>query len=268
MRRRVPDPPRRARTLRASGSCVARDPTPAELARLLAYVDAERSQLRAAARRRGEGRRRRRRPGSPRPTPRRGRSSPTCSSTSTRRSPRTRGVDRVNSQLPTPDSSAALHADHAPPLLRAGVLRPRRPGAGVAARSGRRVRGPVASDGEPPGGRARSRSLHHRRQGEARHLPVHGRRAVAARSLRSEAGADEARRPGHPRGVRQGRALRVHQGHAEAAGSPVRVPRSTASRAPQISELLPRTWRSSPTTSPSSGRCTRRSSTTRRRRSS
>ena len=35
----------------------------------------------------------------------------------------------------------------------------------------------------------------------------------------------------------------------------------------EISELLPH-WRSSPTTSPSSGRCTRRSSTTRRRRSS
>ena len=63
-----------------------------------------------------------------------------------------------------------------------------------------------------------------RAEGEARHLSLHGRRPVADRSVRSEAGPDQARWPGHSRGAHQGRALRVHQGHAEAARLAVPVP--------------------------------------------
>ena len=96
---------------------------------------------------------------------------------------------------------------HPPPLLRAGLVRHRRPRAGVA--DGRRRAG--------AGIAAAGLQLRLHAEGEARHLPVHGRRAVADRSVRSQAGADQARRSGHPRGAHQGRAVRVHQGHAEAA---------------------------------------------------
>ena len=60
-------------------------------------------------------------------------------------------------------------------------------------------------------------------EGEAGHLSLHGRRALADRPLRSQADAHEARRAGHPRRARQGRALRLHQGQAEAAGVAVPV---------------------------------------------
>ena len=61
-------------------------------------------------------------------------------------------------------------------------------------------------------------------EGQTGHLPVHGGRAVAARSVRPQADAAEARRRGdscrhHPRG----RAVRVCQGHAAAARVAIRV---------------------------------------------
>ena len=94
-----------------------------------------------------------------------------------------------------------------------------------------------------------------RAQGQERHLPVHGRRAVAGGPLRREAQAPAVRRPGHPRRVRQGRAVRLHQGDAQAAGlalylqavRPVRRPRSPT---------CCRTSRASRTTSRSCARCT------------
>ena len=128
----------------------------------------------------------------------------------------------------------------------------------------RRVR--AAAQHAAQAGGAPQTGSHFAPQGEARHLPVHGRRAVAARSVRPQAGADQARRPGHPGGLHQGRAVRLHQGHAQAAGSPFQFA-STASRAPRSPSCC-RTSPRSPTTSRSSARCTRRSSTTRRRSSS
>ena len=61
-------------------------------------------------------------------------------------------------------------------------------------------------------------------EGQAGHLPVHGRRAVAARPLRSQAGPAQVRRAGRARRDRQGRALRVHQGHAEDPRLAIRLP--------------------------------------------
>ena len=63
-----------------------------------------------------------------------------------------------------------------------------------------------------------------RAEGQTGHLPVHGGRAVAARSVRPQADAAEARRRGdscrhHPRG----RAVRVCQRHAAAARVAIRV---------------------------------------------
>ena len=77
-----------------------------------------------------------------------------------------------------------------------------------------------------------------RAQSEARHLSLHGRRAVADRSVRSQAGAGDARRAGHPGGVRQGRAVRVHQGTPKLLGSPFKFQKHGQSGA-EISELLP-----------------------------
>ena len=95
-------------------------------------------------------------------------------------------------------------------LLDPSVIAAQKPSVGGLRHAGR------ASDAPSPG------------QGEAGHSPVHGRRAVAARSLRSEAGADQARRPGGTGGVHPGRALRLHQGHAQAPGQPVHVPPARA----------------------------------------
>ena len=175
---------------------------------------------------------------------RRGRWSPTCCSISTKRSPRNRPIG-------TPSIITAA------PLLRAGLVRDRRSRAGVADGRRRAGRGSEGSGLQP----------RFRAEGEARHLPVHGRRAVADRSVRSEAGPDQARRPGHSRGAHQGRALRVHQGHAEAARLAVPVPearpvgRRDLRAAAQPGEDRRRGHRSS-------ARCRRRSSTMRRRRSS
>ena len=54
------------------------------------------------------------------------------------------------------------------------------------------------------------------------------RRAVAGRPLRRQAQAPPVRRPGHPRGVRQGRAFRLHQGDAQAPGLAVSRSRRAA----------------------------------------
>ena len=64
------------------------------------------------------------------------------------------------------------------------------------------------------------------------------------------------RRPDHPRRVREGRALRLHQGQAQAARIAATRSSATASRAPR-SRACCRTRRRSSTTSPSSGRSTR-----------
>ena len=78
---------------------------------------------------------------------------------------------------------------------------------------------------ERTGGRsARAARAAFRAEGEAHHLPVHGRRADPARSVRQQAGAAEVRRPGDPRGVHSQRgAVRVHQGHAAAPRISVHV---------------------------------------------
>ena len=81
-----------------------------------------------------------------------------------------------------------------------------------------------------------------RAEGQEHHLPVHGRRAVAARPVRSQAdaaGATTARRS--RRSSFQGRALRVHQGHAEAARLAVHVQADTGNRA-RSSPSCCRTW--------------------------
>ena len=88
-----------------------------------------------------------------------------------------------------------------------------------AARDGRQRRG-------GRGGAHDRTSL--RPEGEADHLPVHGRRAVADRHVRSQAEAAAARRPADPGRHRQGRTVRVHQGHAAAARLAVHVPEARA----------------------------------------
>ena len=123
---------------------------------------------------------------------------------------------------------------HAASFLRAVRLRHRRPGARVAdGRRGARGQSGTGARRRTGGGAA----IH--TQGQARHLPLHGRRALADRPLRSQADADEARRTGDPRRVRQGRTLRVHQGQAQAARVPVPIQESYGQSGAEISELLP-----------------------------
>ena len=106
-------------------------------------------------------------------------------------------------------------------LLRNGLLRDRRAGAWLAD-GGRRPRA-VGDSGSVADSALRAQS-------EARDFSLHGRRAVADRSVRSQAGAGRSRRAGHPGGVRQGRAVRVHQGTAEAAGFAIQVPETRTFR--------------------------------------
>ena len=106
-----------------------------------------------------------------------------------------------------------------------------------------------------------------RAEGEERHLPAHGGVAVDDRPVRPQAEAQRAERPGVPRVVHPGPAVRVHQGDAEAAGLAAQVRQARASRARRCRRSC-RTWRRSPTRSRSSGRCTPTSSTTPRRSSS
>ena len=64
---------------------------------------------------------------------------------------------------------------------------------------------------------------------------------AAARPVRPQADADEARRPAHPRRVHQGRALRLHQGRRRSCSARRSSSPSTASRA-RSSPSCCRTW--------------------------
>ena len=95
-----------------------------------------------------------------------------------------------------------------------------------------------------------------RAEGQARHLPVHGRRALAARPVRPQA----ARCKQHdgqpiPEELVKGERFAFIKGTPRLLGSPVRVRAGTGSRASR-SRSCCRTSRRSPTTSPSSARCT------------
>ena len=95
----------------------------------------------------------------------------------------------------------------------------------------------------------------HRAEGEARDLPLHGRRAVAPGNVRLQARAGQVRRPADARVVHQGPADRA------APGAAVEVPRrrsirsrSSASRGRRSARSC-RTSARSPTRSASSARC-------------
>ena len=138
--------------------------------------------------------------------------------------------------------------------------RPRRHGAGVAAAT--RCAGGAGRQS------ARPEAAALRAEGEGGHLPVHGRRAEPARTVRPQAEAAEAARPADPRVVRQGQALRVHghvrQGAAEAAGHQAQVRPARQDAGPGCPSACRTSPRSS-TTSPSSSRWRPTSSTTARR---
>ena len=148
--------------------------------------------------------------------------------------------------------------DHPPPLLRAGLVRHRRPRARVA--DGRRGAG--AGPSRPPAYQfdfapKAKRVIYLFMAGAPSQLDLFDPKPA----LTKHDGQDI------PEEFDQGRAVRLHQGHAEAARVAVPVQDSTASRA-RRSRSCCRTWPSSPTTSRSSARCRRRSSIMRRRRSS
>jgi hypothetical protein len=101
---------------------------------------------------------------------------------------------------------------------------------------------------------------------EAGHLPVHGGRALAARPVRSKPALTKHDGQPVPAEFIEGERFAFIKGTPKLLGSPFTFRKHGQSGA-EISELLPH-LRRSPTTSPSSARCTPRSSTTRRRRSS
>ncbi len=90
-------------------------------------------------------------------------------------------------------------------------------------------------------------------QGQARHLPVHGRRAEPPRTLRQQAPAREVRRHAASARVAQGVSRGVHQPEFEAARPEVQVRPARPERRRALGAAA-RTWRRSSTTSRSCGR--------------
>ena len=88
-----------------------------------------------------------------------------------------------------------------------------------------------------------------RAQGQARDLPVHGRRAQPARAVRQQAAAGQVRRHAAAGRAAQGLPRRVHQSQLEAARARSSSSPGTASAAPSSPSCC-RTWRRSSTTSP------------------
>ena len=123
----------------------------------------------------------------------------------------------------------------------------------------------AAADASPPG--AGRPGPHTSRRGEERHLPLHGRRAVARRSVRPQADAARAatarRCPRRSSATQRVTLMTRNQGHFQTAATPSASP-STASAGHEMSELLAAPGRRSPTSCASSARCTpSRSITTR-----
>ena len=103
-----------------------------------------------------------------------------------------------------------------------------------------------------------------RAQGQARDLPVHGRRAQPARFVRLQAGAGEARRPADSGRDRPRSALCLHSPRRQAAGARGSSSPGTASAAPNCRRSCP-AWPRWSTTWHRQVRCTPISSIMRRR---
>ena len=123
-------------------------------------------------------------------------------------------------------SRARPASDHAAPLLRAGRLRHRRLALASLIGSAARARGMAGAPSRMPP--------------HAPHFAPKAKRVIYLFMAGAPSQIDlfdpkpelrEARRPGHPGRVHQGRALRLHQGHAEAARLALHSSRGTASRA-------------------------------------
>ena len=126
---------------------------------------------------------------------------------------------------------------HPPLVLRAMRRRPRRDRArrSCSARPGCAAPAPTAAQS------ARAQGAALRAQGEARHLPVHGRRAEPARTVRPQAAAREVRRHAAAAGAAQGLPRRVHQSELEAARARSSSSPSTASAGRSCPSCC-RTW--------------------------
>ena len=86
---------------------------------------------------------------------------------------------------------------------------------------------------------ARAEAAALRRQGEARHLPVHGRRAEPSGAVRQQAGAGQVRRQAAAAGAAQGLPGRVHQSRTRKLLGPKFKFAKHGQCGAELSELLP-----------------------------
>ena len=139
---------------------------------------------------------------------------------------------------------------HPPLVLPAMRRRPRRARARHSCSATRCARGRDAERRPNP---LAPKPPHFAAEGEAGHLPVHGRRAEPPRAVRLQAAAREVRRQAAAGRAAQGLPRRVHQPELDAARARSSSSPSTASAGRSCRELLPHLARSS-TTSRSSSR--------------
>ena len=112
-------------------------------------------------------------------------------------------------------------------------------GAMALAPAARRAMRGCAPDGDRGRRPARAAAAALRPEGEARHLPVHGRRAEPARAVRQQAAAREVRRHAAAGRAAQGLPRGVHQPELEAARAEVQVRQARPERAPSSRSCCP-----------------------------